>query len=182
MSGLGRTGTSKSVSISALGRIMARKLSESSINPEDLMHSSYREHVVKYLVGIISVQESVVVVAERGYGLSRLLRFITYGHYPVKPLSEIRLIYLNMLDFTATSAGDFISHLNEYLDNKKKNESLCFIIDELGLDRQSETYFKLLKGFRGKDRTHISFILGISLNKQKDFDIKNPPNYIEDLV
>jgi DNA-binding winged helix-turn-helix (wHTH) protein len=161
---------------------MARNLKESSINPEDLMHSSYREHVVKYLVGLVSVQESVVVIAERGYGLSRLLRFITYGHYPVKPLATIQLIYLNMLDFTATSASSFISHLSQYLDKKKKEESLCFVIDELNLDEQTETYFKLLTGFRGKDRTHISFIIGISINTQKDFDIKTPPNYIEDLV
>ena len=161
---------------------MVKKLTESSVNPEDLMHSSYREHIVNYLIELTKVKESVVVVAQKGYGLSRLLRFITYGDYPSKPASVIKLIYLNLLDFTAKGVESIILHLNDHLIARKKGESLCFIIDELGLDKQTETLLMLLKGFRVKDRNNISFIIGLSLNNESDFKIINPPSYITDLV
>jgi len=159
------------------------KLKESSVNPEDLMHSSYREHIVNYVIGLTKAKESVVIVAIKGYGLSRMLRFITYGNYPAKlHLQKTRLVYINLLDFTSKSVHTVISHLNEYLQEKKKDEYLCFIIDELGVNSKTENLFRLLKGFRGKDREHISFIIGLSVDKNTDFNVLSPKQFITDLV
>lgn len=161
---------------------MVKKLTESAVNPEDLMHPTYREHIVNYLIGLAQAKESVVVVAKTGYGLSRLLRFITYGNYPSKPESVIKIIYLNLLDFSAKGVDSVILYLNQHLITRKKGQSLCFVIDELGLDEHTETLLKLLRGFRVKDRNNISFIIGLSLNNESDFKITNPPNYIQEFV
>lgn len=162
---------------------MLKHLTESSVNPEDLMHSNYREHIVNYLIGLVSAKESVVVIAQKGYGLSRLLRFITYGRYPSKPNSAIKFIYVNLLDFVSKSVDSIIEYLNLQLLEKSKAETLCIIIDELGVDEQTETLLRLLKGFRVKDRyNNISFIIGLSVNNESDFKITAPPSYVEDLV
>jgi len=160
-----------------------KKLKQSSVNPEDLMHPSYREHIVNYLIGLTKARESVVVVAIKGYGLSRMLRFITYGNYPAKSnLQNTKLVYINLLDFTSKSIHTFISYLNEHLNEIKNNKHLCFIIDELGVDNKTEDLFRLLKGFRGKNTGYISFIIGLSVDKNTDFNISSPKEYITDLV
>ena len=51
---------------------MVKKLTESAVNPEDLMHPTYREHIVNYLIGLAQAKESVVVVAKTGYGFPQV--------------------------------------------------------------------------------------------------------------
>jgi|GEM_PF-5887212 len=160
---------------------MKTKLIESSVNPEDLMHASYRKHIVEYLVGLVYAHESAVIIAEKGYGLSRLLRFITYGNYLSKPI-KTKLIYLNLLDFTAKGLDGLIIELEDCSERIEKGAPICFLIDEVRIDEKTQDLFKLINGYRSRDKKRFSYIIGLTLTTLDQLNIKTPPSYMVDLI